>query len=138
MIYVVDDDYNKVIKDDILDRVLQGNPAYLWDAERATKSEIEGYLSSRYDTTAIFSQTGANRNSYLVMIFVDIVLYHIHSRINPRQIPEIRVDRYERAIAWLKMVTKGEVTPDLPTLPSEQNETSAIGWGSKQKRCNDF
>ena len=73
------------------------------------------------------------------MLFVDIVLYHIHSRINPRQIPEIRVDRYERAIAWLKMVTKGEVTPDLPTLPTEGvQDTSAIGWGSKQKRCNDF
>lgn len=140
MIFVADDDYQKVIKDEILSQVIQGNPAYLWDAEKASKAEMESYLRPRYDAVAIFSQTGDNRNALIVMYFVDIVLYHIHSRINPRQIPEIRIDRYERAIYWLKAISRGEIVPDLPTTPTPEGttDTTAVSFGSKTKRCNDF
>jgi phage gp36-like protein len=140
MIFVQDDDYNKVIKDDILDRVIQGSPAYLWDAERASRAEMISYLNPRFDTMTIFSQTGDARDALIVMYFVDIVLYHIHSRINPKQVPEIRVERYERAIAWLKAVSRGEIVPALPTIPTEdgQQANNAIAYGSKTKRCNDY
>lgn len=141
MTFVTTDDYKKVIKDDILNRVIQAEPFILYDAERAAQSEIESYLRPRFDVATIFGQVGLNRNALLVMYFVDVVLYHIHSRINPQQIPEIRGIRYERAIDWLRDVTKGLITPDLPTLPVEEGSTAnntAILYGSKPKRRNDY
>jgi hypothetical protein len=55
-----------------------------------------------------------NRHQYLLTIYIDITLYHAHSRINPRNIPEFRIQRYDDAISWLKMVNAGKVTPDFP------------------------
>jgi hypothetical protein len=57
--------------------------------------------------------TGDNRSQQLVMFMIDITLYHLHSRISPRNIPELRVKRYDEAIAWLKKAGKGEVTANL-------------------------
>lgn len=54
------------------------------------------------------------RHQYLLTIFIDVTLYHAHSRINPRNIPEFRVQRYDDAVSWLKMVNSGKVTPDFP------------------------
>jgi hypothetical protein len=55
-----------------------------------------------------------NRSQQMVMVMIDIVLYHVHSRISPRNIPELRVKRYDEAIAWLKKAGKGDITANLP------------------------
>lgn len=141
MTFVTPDDYKKVIKDEILNKVIQAEPFILYDAERAAQSEIESYLRPRFDVATIFGQVGNARNALLVMYFVDVVLYHIHARINPQRTPDLRDVRYERAIDWLRDVTKGLITPDLPTLPTEEGSTAnntAILYGSKPKRNNDY
>jgi phage gp36-like protein len=51
---------------------------------------------------------GDNRNAQLTQYMVDIVLYHIHTRIAPHNIPDIRVKRYDDAITWLKNAAKGD------------------------------
>jgi hypothetical protein len=71
---------------------------------------------------------GDNRNRQLVMLLVDMTLYHLHSRINPRNIPDLRKERYDGnnpqqnggAIAWLKRVAGGELTADLPNIVPQQ------------------
>jgi phage gp36-like protein len=141
MTFVNEEDYKIVIKQDVLGKVIQAEPIILYDAERAAQSEIESYLRSRFDVATIFGQVGSARNALLVLYFVDVVLYHVHSRINPNQIPELRVIRYQRVIDWLRDVMKGNITPDLPTLPPEEGSTAnntAILYGSKPKRNNDF
>lgn len=67
---------------------------------------------------------GDNRNQQIVMYLIDITLYHLHSRINPRNIPDLRKERYDGnnpqqnggAIAWLKRCASGDVTADLPNI----------------------
>jgi hypothetical protein len=77
-----------------------------------------------FPTDATLWTKGDNRNQQIVMYLVDITLYHLHSRINPRQIPDLRKERYDGnnpqqnggAIAWLKRVAAGDLTADLPNI----------------------
>lgn len=51
---------------------------------------------------ATFYTQGDKRSQQLVAYTVDIALYHIHKRIAPRNIPQLRIDCYDMAISWLK------------------------------------
>lgn len=111
---------------------ISGNADSVFDkAELAAISEVSSYLSGRYDTTAIFSATGDDRNPILKTYLVDIMLYHIHSRITPNAIPEIREKRYKTAIEWLKMVASDMLNPDLPV--KEGREGGLFNAGSRRK-----
>lgn len=90
--------------------------------------------------TGFFDQTD-DRNPKLVEVVVDIVLYNIHSRINPKSVPDHRRIRYDGddpkqqggALGWLKMVQKGINTPNLPPIvdadgDSPQN-TESVAYG---------
>lgn len=79
---------------------------------------------------------GDNRNQQIVLHLLDITLYHLHSRINPRNIPDLRKERYDGngpnqtggAVGWLKRVASGDVTADLPQIDPEQG--LSIRWGN--------
>ncbi len=47
---------------------------------------------------------GDNRNPQLVTYLIDLVLYHVHTRLSPRQVPEIRIDRYNHTMNFLKNI----------------------------------
>lgn len=79
---------------------------------------------------------GDNRSQQLVMVIIDITLYHIHSRIAPRNIPELRVIRYQAAIDWLKMCNSGDVSPDIPLIPIQK--FNRIRWGGNTKTTNIY
>lgn len=79
---------------------------------------------------------GDNRNALIVQYLLDITLYHLHSRINPRNIPDLRKERYNGndpmdrggAIGYLKSVASGSVNCDIPEIdPSQGN---SIRWGN--------
>jgi hypothetical protein len=79
---------------------------------------------------------GDNRNAQLVMYCCDIALFHIHSRIAPRNIPDLRVKRYDDAIKWLKMAGRGEITPALPVIQPLQG--NRIRYNSQIKQVNNY
>lgn len=112
--FITSTDAALVIKDDQLAVLLRSNAALFTDASLKAQSEMEAYLRPRFDVATIFAETGSARHPALVMYATDMSLYHLHSAINPRNIPELRIDRYDQAIAWLKMVAKGELDPGLP------------------------
>ena len=51
---------------------------------------------------AEYAMTGTDRNALLVTIIIDLVLYDVLSRINPRNIPELRLQRRDEATDVLK------------------------------------
>lgn len=53
------------------------------------------------------------RNPLLLTYCIDIALYHLHSRINPRQVPELRQTRYDQVIRWLREVSAQKINPHL-------------------------
>jgi len=77
-----------------------------------------------------------DRDAQMVLYLCDIVLYHLHSRIAPRNIPELRVKRYDDAIAWLKMCADGSITPNLPLIQPKQG--SRIRYGGNIKQINSY
>jgi len=77
-----------------------------------------------------------DRNIQSIMYVVDISLYHLLTRIAPRNIPQHRIDRYTMAIDWLRKIGRGEITVSLTLLQPESG--SRIVWGSDSKDNLDY
>ena len=136
MSFLTPADYGLQIRDELRGVLTDGSDPLLADAGLAAQVEMESYLRGRYDVQAIFTAAPAapevpasgdapavpaapdQRNRQVVMYLVDMALYHLHSRQNPRNVPQIRQDRYDHAISWLKMARKGELSVGLPELPA--------------------
>ena len=129
MPFLTPDDYGTQITEDKLNIVLQGNTTALLSAELFAQQFIESYLRTRYDVAAIFGATGAARSLLIITYQVDIALYTVHSRHGRVQMPEKRIDRYDQAVEWLKMVAAGKISADLPLLPPAER-TGGFKWGS--------
>lgn len=112
--FLTDDDYRVVIGDGAMAVVSRCSENVRTNAESEAVEEIAGFLRPDYDIDAIFSGTGAVRNPKLVMIAADIALYHMASAMPQKMGMEIRKERYDAAVKWLKMVRAGEIVPDLP------------------------
>lgn len=130
-------DCELVIKEDHLDMLVHDNTGMLDEALLTAQSEQESYLAARFDVASIYAATGNLRHPLLKMYMTDMALYHLHSRISPRSIPQLRFERYERAIKWLKMVAAGELTPDLPLLPETRADTG-LKIGSRPARSHQY
>lgn len=105
-----------------------------------TVSQIWG-TGTEYTITGVYPDdstkwtTGDNRNQQIVLFLIDITLYHLHSRINPRNIPDLRKERYNGndpmdrggAIGWLKSVAHGNVQADLPVIVPQQGLSMRSG-----------
>ena len=141
-------DFRQLIKDDQLAQILPPGMAPLSVGERPDHpvgrledvpvlhegvltaiAEMSSYLNSRYDVATLFAATATDRHPLIKLYCIDITLYHLHSRISPRAIPQLRMDRYDAAINWLKQVARGELLPDLPTLPNGQDNIAAFNSG---------
>lgn len=107
-------------------------------AERIAIDQIKSYLSGRYDVETIFSATGEKRNHFLLMIAIDIALYHLWSKRAPRKIPELRSERYQDALNWLKAVGEGTMTTDLPQLQGDDFFGNCIISSKYQPNENRF
>ncbi len=140
-IWLEEKDFQKQIKADILDRIVQNDTSIILDAERAAIVELQGMLRIKYDVAAIFSQAGTQRNALVVMLLVDILLYHVHSRLNANQIPDIRKERYDNAIATLKDLGAGKMDIGLPLIINAEGETQSpagMSYQGELKRPNRF
>lgn len=84
----------------------------------------------------VYWKAGDNRSQQLITYMVDIALYHVHKRIAPRNIPDIRCKAYDDAKAWLKLCARGEVTANLPVLQPKQG--GRVRYGGRTKTVNDY
>ena len=112
--FITEEDYRVVIGENALKVVSQASQEIRDNAELEACEEIAGYLRPKYDTEAVFSAEGENRNRLVVMYAADIALYHMIAAMPQKMGSEIRKERYERAIKWLEGVQAGKIIPDLP------------------------
>lgn len=119
--FITDNDYEVQVRQEIM-QLLDGSDerSAVRLAERMAVDQIKSYLSGRYDTATIFACEGDDRDLFLVMIAIDIALYHLWSKRAPRKIPEFRAQRYQDALDWLKAVGEGTLQTDLPQLPTDE------------------
>lgn len=122
-------------------RLIQGDDdTILLSAIEGAVEEVSGYLA-RYDCKAIFSAQGEDRHALLLIFTKDIAVWHFITLCNAGADLDFRRFRYERAIAWLRQVQKGEVSPDLPILDEDGDghiDSPEYLYGSNPKRYNHF
>lgn len=124
--FINTEDYKVVIGDATLKVISQSSPENIENAEVEAIEEMAGYLRPVYDTEAVFSATGDDRNRLIVMYTADIALYHLAASQPQKMGSEIRKERYERAIKWLEGVQAGKIVPDLPLMNTDDS-TASVG-----------
>lgn len=125
--FINTEDYKVVIGDAALKVISQSSPENIENAEVEAIEEMAGYLRPVYDTEAVFSATGNDRNRLIVMYTADIALYHLAASQPQKMGSEIRKERYERAIKWLEGVQAGKIIPDLPLMDAKDGSS---GFGT--------
>lgn len=133
-------DYDASIHREILDALTREDEAVVEICEDRAVAEMRCYLSRRYDCDRIFTETGDGRSQLVLMMAIDIAVYHIFCIHNPRNLSPIRKERYERAVEWMKAVAAGEISVDgLPLLPPDTREAkSNFLIKSNPKRVNHW
>lgn len=133
-------DYDASIHRDILDALIREDETIIEIVEDRAVSEMKGYLARRYDTEAIFSATGDTRNQLVLMLALDMTIYHIFCIHNPLKLSAMRKERYERAIDFLKYVARGKANIDAaPLLPEDELlKKSSFIAKSNPKRINHY
>ena len=107
----------------------------------AAVQEAYSYLGA-YDRARIFAAEGPERNALLLVLVKDIAVWHFINLCNAGTELQLRQSRYERAVAWLRQVQKGEVKPFLPIVDEDGDGThDGAGeyiYGSNPKRSQHF
>lgn len=107
----------------------------------AAVQEAYGYLGA-FDREAIFSARGDDRNALLLIFVKDIAVWHFVNLCNAGTDLQLRQNRYERAVSWLRQVQKGEITPSLPIIDKDgDGKPDGAGeyiFGSNPKRSQHF
>lgn len=140
MAFLTPDELKTHLYGEIVSTINRADNTILQSAIDAAISEVKSYLSA-FDTEAIFSATGDERNPILLLYTKDIAVWHFIQLANPNTNLELRADRYEKAIQWLDKIMRGQVVPDLP-LPGPPDDgtdqQNFIKWGSNPARNNYF
>lgn len=140
MLYVTEDDFLQVIDQGDLDLLKAGGD--LTKSTIKAVEEVASYLAVDYDIEAIFDADEPVKSEMLAGHVVDIALYHLHAKINPRQIPELRVQRRDDAVKWLREVadprTNITAPQKLPRKNYGERKGSDISWNSRNKRQNHY
>ena len=134
--FITDEDYRVVIGEQALKVVSQVSEKNRVNAETEAVEEIAGYLRPKYDTAAVLSASGSDRNRLVVMYACDIAIYHMSASAPQKMGMEIRKERYERAVKWLEGVQAGKIVPDLPLAIDENGDTIGLPMkdGSQKKQ----
>lgn len=136
MDFITDNDFEVQVRQEILS-LLDGSDekTAVALAARMATDQIRQYIGGRYDCDTIFAAEGDLRDHFIVMITIDILLYHLWAKRAPRKIPEYRATRYQDALDWLKAVGSGEMDSALPQLPPD--EYSGNVWVKSKYKSND-
>lgn len=139
--FLTAEDYNTVTDAITLDVIQQSDELTRQKAENYAIAEISSYLRNRYDMDTAFAKTGSNRNPQLVMITVDIALYHLIAWLPKRMGYEVRKERYDAAVKMLTDV-HNKMTWDLPLytdpVTGETDINNPVKFGSLKKNTYDW
>jgi phage gp36-like protein len=139
MAFLEKSDLESHLYEESIDVITREDDDLVTAAIDAAIGEAKGYLGA-YDTDSIFDEAGSDRNALLLVFCKDIAIWHLVVLCNAGADMALRQDRYERAIAWLKGVQKGDIAADLPKAEDEDGEETGaiIRYGSNDQRTNHF
>ena len=139
------EDLDQTIYNYQVTQITEGNSTIVLQALLTAESEVRGYLSEsnrrehldgrlHYDVAAIFAATGNDRNALLLTLTLTIAKWYIVELCNADIIYEVAKERYDRAVALLNKIAKGEINlADLPLITPAEDQPSALRFGSRPK-----
>ena len=133
-------DYDATIHREILDSLTRADESSVEICEDRAIAEMRCYLSKRYDCDRIFAATGADRLQLVLMMVIDIAVYHIFCVHNPQKLSQLRKERYDRAVEWMKAVAAEDISIEgAPLLPEGTRAANApFRLKSNRKRVNHW
>ena len=138
MSYLTKEELKTHMNVDNIDVITENDDTIVQAAIDGAISEAKGYLSL-FNISTIFAATGSNRNSLLLTFVKDISVWHLMVLSNYQADVKFRQDRYERAVAWLKSIQRGDVVPDLPRATDDSGAISTpIKLITNPKRIQHF
>lgn len=105
----------------------------LFGENKAVYECISPATNKRPNETAYFTKRNS-RNALIVRLMVDLVIYDIHSRLSPRNIPEHRVQRRDDVVKYLKDVAnpRSNINPDFPLKTMDEGTGLDISYGKSE------
>ncbi len=148
--FLKEEDLPSVIYSYQIEQITEGNTAIVLTALAAAEEECRSYLTPNYmneyldgrliyDTKAIFSATGDQRNPLILQQCIVLAKWHLVILCNADVIYEQAKERYDRATEWLGKLAEGIVNLDtLPTLDivkndEDQDDYTPFLYGSRRK-----
>lgn len=102
-------------------------------------AKVRSALHHRYNTTALFDAEDEDRDPLLVLHVLNVFVYLLYRRINPRKIPEVVKEDHDETLAWLDRVAAGKEAPDFPPAePADDNAGTARFGGGQRVRGHYF
>ncbi len=130
-------DYDASIHAEILDSLTRNDESLIEICEDRAILEMTGELSGRYDCDQLFAARGKERNQLVMMMAMDIAVYHMFTIHNPQKMSQLRVNRYERAVKWLEAVRAGKtIIAGAPATTDPEKATGNYSMKSNPKRVN--
>lgn len=122
-------DYTALVRNEIKAALL-GNysDTKLHGAENMAIAQIKKYISGKHPVEKVFvdfdpeTEVTDGRDAFIVMLTIDLTLYHLYTSTAPNLIPKHRTERYADALEWLKGVANGTYVSDLPAHENESGE----------------
>jgi hypothetical protein len=101
--------------------------------ESMALAKVRSALAQRYDTAALFTATGTARSSLLVLHVLNVFVYLLYRRINPRKVPEVVKEDHDETLAWLDRVAAGKEAPDFPEIQPDEDNAGLPRFGGGQQ-----
>ena len=79
-------------------------------------AKVRSALHNRFNDVALFAATGTDRHPLAILHVLNIFVYLLYRRINPRKIPAEIKDDHDETLAWLDRVAVGKEVPDFPAV----------------------
>lgn len=95
---------------------------------------VENATASQTPKSSTDYLAGDTRHRYLVSLFVDVTLYHLHSNITPKNVPDVRSERYKAALKALEQAEKGRRNYGLPILEGKQSNKYRMSKTTRRTR----
>jgi hypothetical protein len=89
-------------------------------------------------TNTTYWQNIDNRYPLFIEIAMDLALYNLYARINPRQIPTLRTERNREALDLLDAWASGTDTAEVLEIHNYEQEGFSIRYGSSDTKQNNF
>ena len=139
-------DFNRWDKttDYVIGDIVTDDNGYVYTAiadSTNTKLTLTAYWTPMVNvltSNANYWTVGDNRYPMFIELAMDMTLYNLHARINPRNIPELRIERNREALDQLDRWASGTDTAEVLNINIADSEGFSIRTGNSLDKQNNF